>query len=826
MSSLLSGDGISYESYDYHNGFFHVITIDPNKYDVKVVSAKKATGKGKATLSEIVMNTPGGIAGINAGFFEGSGSPSHPLVEDGELKSGAKSGYTFLDENGKYSVTRSSELLSYGADRIKASIPSAITALGLVFNGNNVACTTGNCNTPAPRSGICITKDGVIKILAAHGMPKGSAMSGGYVSIHTFAEEAIGKQGCIMGVNLDGGGSTSIEYHINGKDITLKGERNAGMCGGRGFPCQRQVGNALVVVPKQAMKGPANIHVAGSSNSGASTPTGAFIAVDDITGMAAADAAKNSSEGNATSNISLAPVAPVQQIDCNCLPGTANTIVTTTPPASSPQTNASINQSNPAKSSPTGKAVDTDKSGSTYDFSGIDKDYQSFGAKRDLSKLSKFDKYIKEASDKFGVPQEFIKGIIMTESNGKTYPAKGGKGPCDGSGYCLCNSAGYCGLMQTGHMDAKCRPSFECDWGNFQKGDEGAKDQIFSGANYIKTLMASNLGPKNSPDYFYWVAVGYNGGPGSSMAIRKFAAQRLGIPPEQVQWKQVTLEDAKRNQEKYFPRIPGKTQEIFYYASKVMSVVQAAAGSTAGTTDTIQQTTTQDCSYGNVFEYVSIGKYYVNPSFSVDVDYSTEDYKHISDAVKELISECGREDSDDLADCIKDEAEGLKSIGGGNLRFYNGPCDYAENMVSDFVEWTDACLKSASDNCVCEIPLEYEYQKKNTDEEVTIGASGSGTIQITGAGQPQSVSGSLTAAKKITTKTAAEMLYAKKTGNNLEFVDSGSGSDCRMDKRTYKFCAETKNMFMVYDEKENKMLLKPIQYKFAVEFPQQAVANP
>ncbi|PIN86129.1 hypothetical protein COV19_06550 [Candidatus Woesearchaeota archaeon CG10_big_fil_rev_8_21_14_0_10_44_13] len=1091
FSSLLSGEGISYESYPYKGGIFHSMTIDPSRYDVVLINAKKATGKSSATLAEILRNTPGAIAAINGGFFEGGGKPTNSIVVDNELINGVYDKFhtTFVNENGKYKVITLSQLLSYSPEKIRNEVKSAVTALGLVSNGNNV----GKSGDRAPRSGVCITKDGLIKFLASNGIQKGSSLVGGYASIGEFAQEAIDRHGCLDGVNLDGGGSTSVEYHINGKDVSLLGERNAALCRGsdQEFPCQRPVGDALVILPKQGMKGPATKslpNIAGSAP--AATITSAFTAVDDITGMAAAqpssvysadlsgslntitisspdylqirsayeltgqelatpktvldkanekggqivavtngaffgysnlngkdrgstnagptclyiengrqffpyeypDDKKNpdflcknrnefyitnkneagilpygqfeskfsgnnyaeikyaiqgvnilydnnivteypkdieftfhggkkerngicitndnkiilfvntdkiglidlatklknelgcrhaiNTDGGATSSMYVknedyyfksfsddtaqnkvcstvksasdfvrqsngrtqghgcalnfflvsesktavtgSPLisfaAPTEQIGCICQDSIESSVIAV------PSSNTAVSQ---GQSAVTGAAAETkDKPDIGYDFSGIDRGYQGFGAKKDLSKISKFEPYIQEASQKFGVPAEFIKGVIMTESDGKTKPSstKAGGKLCDSSGMCLCNSASYCGLMQTGHFSDKCDSSYECNWDNFQKGDEGARDQIFSGTNFIKTLMSDKrLGSPESPDYFYWIAAGYNGGAGSSAMIRESAAERLGIPPERVQWKDVTIEDSKKNQEKNFPTRPGKTEEIFYYASKVMSIVQAAAG---GMSQAMQQTIAQKCQYSQVYDYTSIGKYYINPSFTVDVDYNINHYKLISDAVKGLISECSKKDSDDLRECIKEGVDDAGGIDEGNLNLYNGPCDYAENMMSDFAEWTDACLESSSDNCICEIPLEYEYEKENTDEEVTIEASGSGTIQITGAGQTQSLTGSVVGSKKIMTKSGAESHYAKKTGRIIEFVDSSGGAKCRMDKRTYKFCAETKNLYMIYDEKQKKLALMPIQYKFAVDFSEQAAASP
>ena len=430
---------------------------------------------------------------------------------------------------------------------------------------------------------------------------------------------------------------------------------------------------------------------------------------------------------------------------------------------------------------------------------------------------------------KFNVPPEFIKGIIMTESAGSTKPSStkvNGK-ICDESEKCVCNSAGYCGLMQTGHYDAKCNPSYECSWENFQKGDEGARDQVFSGTNWISELINRycKLAPKERGDYFYWIALCYNAGATSAANVREFAAQRLGIPKDNVQWKDVTIEDAKMNQQKIWPNTPGKTEETFYYPSKVMSVVQATA---EGSRQTVTPALTQQCSYGYTYDYISIGKYFVNPSFTAEVDYNLNDYKAISDAIKSIISRCQGRNSENLRECVKDAAEDSREIANGEILLYNGPCDYGENMFSDFAEWTDACLKSSEDNCHCRIPLEYEYEKKNTDEEISISASGLGTVQISSTNPgiaPQQIAGaSVSGSKTITTKSSAETHYANKLGNTLTYADSGTGNRCKVNKRIYKFCAETKKKYMVYDEKEKMIVSKPMQYKFAVEFLEQGAA--
>ncbi|MFC1731647.1 glucosaminidase domain-containing protein [candidate division KSB1 bacterium] len=999
ISSLISGEGISYSKTPFAKGFFHEVAIDPNKYDVKFVSAKKATGKSKTTLAEIVRNTPGAVAGINGGFFEGGGKPTHSVVEDGVLTRGSNTGsYAFVVENGRYKIISSSDFNSYDADKIKNSVSSALNAFKLAFNGVNNACSEGGCNTPAPRSGVCITKDGIIKLIAVHGIPKGSVMKGGAASIKKFAQEAINNHGCFNGINLDGGGSTSLEFHVNGQDVSLKGERNSGGCKGRGFPCQRSVANALVVIPKQSVNPPAMQLpgappriVSPTTTPIGTTPVGAVTAIDSITGaftgkfsitgmvsancpdfsaitnekkktffeqywphavkasngavelakFTLAQAALESGWGKSgltkdannffgvkgsgdagsitkrtrevyggretyvnakfakysspaesfkahnklleksrytkkrqqlfgTSDMTklsadqileatwkagyatdpkyiqlvkpiirdmekavsclgtTAPITPqsstpTQQIGCVCEPATQNTIVSVpasqptsqTPAASTTSSAIAILGAATTQSKPNLAQTGTSKG---YDFSAIDSKYKGFGAKKDFSKISKFDGAIKEASQKFNVPTEFIKGIIMVESDGKTLPSstsEGGK-ECQGD-KCLCNTHGYCGLMKIGPFDTKCSPLYNCNWENFKKGDEGAKDQIFSGTNHIKKLMTSyDLGPKDSPDYLYWVAVGYKGTPNSANYIREVAAARLGKSPEKVRWNDVTIEDARKNQQKYFPSIPGKTEEIFYYASKVMSVMQAAGGTMH---QQIHQIQTQQCSYGYEYEYASLGKYTINPSFTAEIDYDITDYERITGIIKNIISKCKNKNLA-MRRCIEENIKDDKDLGGG-LTIYNGPCNYAENMFSDFVEWTAACLKSKDTNCSCRIPLEYEYEKKDTDEEVAISASGSGNLRISSSNpgiDPIIISGSLSGSKVINTKSSEEVYYAKKSGTTLTFKEKKEGDECSVEKVASKFCVKTKNTYMVYDEKKGKAILKPIEYKFAIAY--------
>lgn len=85
--SVFAKDGINYENVREGSHNFHIITINPSKYEFKLVKAHNGV-MGRETL-DMIAKRKNAVAAINAGFFEIGGSedgrPSGALIIDGQL---------------------------------------------------------------------------------------------------------------------------------------------------------------------------------------------------------------------------------------------------------------------------------------------------------------------------------------------------------------------------------------------------------------------------------------------------------------------------------------------------------------------------------------------------------------------------------------------------------------------------------------------------------------------------------------------------------------------------------------------------------------------
>lgn len=85
--NILAKDGINYHNIKEKNHNYHILTIDPNFYDFKLVKSHNGV-MGRETL-DMIAKRKNAIAAINAGFFEIAGSedgrPSGALIIDGKI---------------------------------------------------------------------------------------------------------------------------------------------------------------------------------------------------------------------------------------------------------------------------------------------------------------------------------------------------------------------------------------------------------------------------------------------------------------------------------------------------------------------------------------------------------------------------------------------------------------------------------------------------------------------------------------------------------------------------------------------------------------------
>ncbi|MFO8016664.1 MAG: glucosaminidase domain-containing protein [Candidatus Woesearchaeota archaeon] len=502
-------------------------------------------------------------------------------------------------------------------------------------------------------------------------------------------------------------------------------------------------------------------------------------------------------------------------------------------PSLNPMTDRTQHPTGPAGNEASGTAIETAITGMDiaednlpdYDFSQIDHTLDdSSDWDKAKGRIKEYEEHITEMNEHYDLPAGLIKGIIAVESGGDPTPFEESEDNmfCNDEG-CVCNKNGYCGLMRVGPATESGLGPNECEeetckWDDFIKGMEGAGDQIGAGAISLKnTIKECSVVPETNGDYYYWISLCYRYGEGVAKEIRSLASEREDKMAEEIKWEDITLEDAEdlaesRGWSKEF------AEGMYEYPSRVMAAVKRAVTREGDSMMVEAGGSPYVCEYKPV-DYMKIGEYYANPSFRAETDYDPEVYSKLIRTAKEIIHECKDESSDGLRECVKEAVDDRREID-DDLLLFNGPCDYQENMISDFAEWTKACAESESDQCTCEIPLEYEYEKEDSSEEVTISASGSGKIKITSETPDASYSfpGSVEDSKRIRTESGVETLYAKKDGNTLTFTDDDSGTRCEVEKRNYKLCVRTESMSSVYDPEKRRAVREPIEYKFALDF--------
>lgn len=156
---------------------------------------------GKLVRTSAMAERLGAIAAINGGFFAPDAKPTGLLKLDGALQNPASAGNgsVGIDEKGRVTIEQRSE----------GDWPQMREALGagvvLVEGGKIVDQGARQRAIRHPRSAIGVTKDGAIVLLAIDGRAKEAAGT----SYEETATVLVAFD-CERGINLDGGGSTTL----------------------------------------------------------------------------------------------------------------------------------------------------------------------------------------------------------------------------------------------------------------------------------------------------------------------------------------------------------------------------------------------------------------------------------------------------------------------------------------------------------------------------------------------------------------------------------------------------------------------------------------
>ena len=248
---------------------------------------------------------------------------------------------------------------------------------------------------------------------------------------------------------------------------------------------------------------------------------------------------------------------------------------------------------------------------------------------------------------------------------------------------------------------------------------------------------------------------------------------------------------------------------------------------------TTQKEKTED---GKVSTYIvrTIGKYSVNPSFSVDIPFGLGDYDLIKQQVQgygqnkgilDLVAECERLGTE-IESCVAGAVEEVNKrveMQNSKLEMFNGPCDPEENLWSDFVEDFGDCLDNTEDNCYCEITVDGAAQSDFKDK-VNIKADKDGGTKISLEGKEGSLiyefDNEIGESSKFAIEDGKGKFYLRKEGKSSYLEENVPKTRaCSIQKREYKFCVKSENRLPYYDPTKKKTEYKSLEYKFAIEFP-------
>ncbi len=116
---------------------------------------------------------------------------------------------------------------------------------------------------------------------------------------------------------------------------------------------------------------------------------------------------------------------------------------------------------------------------------------------------------------------------------------------------------------------------------------------------------------------------------------------------------------------------------------------------------------------GMGFTSIDVGNYYINPSFSVEVNYGSDLYARIQARAKELVQACKYSQTKYLDDCIKKETDRFH---GEDINFdwvYTAPYDELplitkgpERLFYELIDKYEQCIDSDDTGCICSFTIE------------------------------------------------------------------------------------------------------------------------
>lgn len=414
--------------------------------------------------------------------------------------------------------------------------------------------------------------------------------------------------------------------------------------------------------------------------------------------------------------------------------------------------------------------------------------------------VNQYDEYIYEEADKKNVDVALIKAIITQESKGD----KDAISPtgCKGLGQ-ICQEHKGVDLFD-------------------------AEQNIIITVGYIRWLLESFKEYSNGMKF---AIASYNGGIGLISAAIEKTGQK------DPSWEETAAQLTPELLKLFSPynkwtekQVEAKINEITGYVEKVTMYYRAWGG--------IISTSVISGVMGE-----RIGTHYVKPSFNQDINYNLNSFIDIQNIVKNrIVSVCSS--YEDIKECVEEQIGELNNQPGYK---YSLNCDEShEKIFYDFVENYQDCFESQDDDCVCSFSYDFDGNY-NLDGDYKIkleGVDGETVIALTEPpynyvevfenrlienieflfGYKDNKLEKLEGDRRGFNWAYDKEIKLYKSNNQLFFINPKEYSDyegkreCKLNKKNFKFCVETGERFLVYDEVMDKTDVRPIQIKFAFYF--------
>ncbi|MBI5393008.1 hypothetical protein HZA96_04000 [Candidatus Woesearchaeota archaeon] len=358
--------------------------------------------------------------------------------------------------------------------------------------------------------------------------------------------------------------------------------------------------------------------------------------------------------------------------------------------------------------------------------------YDQFAKARGLivesfnEKHPEYDSIILEASQRFNMPFELIKAIVMEESGGNPFPSKQSLGgtTCNENG-CLCNQQGFCGLMGTG-LNYVCLTPSECNKQAFMDGNP--RDQIFAGTSILRRIIDKKqckldnknlLDDVNNPQYIMHLFGCY----GKGSADNKEYCERENKPCGYPVFLRRAMQKSAKPLEKITPAdIAAVTTDANAIVHSYIKYIKLNLCKNGVINDQIAHPIIQSTAAQSQSALAKVGiaqgvstVYYLTPNFRVNMDNAFTDYKTIREAATQLVTEVNdcRSRGNTVENCfaININNQKYKTLG---ITVDNQLCKESQldKFIYDSIENMKTCSRLSLKKCQMIIPQQYPGEAK------------------------------------------------------------------------------------------------------------------